>query len=126
MRIYTALPTALVCLTLVTSSCSTAPTHPASFAGSSAFAAVGSLAMVQTSLGLFLLARTAQDAFSALTSVCTHEACAINGGAAGNQFVCPCHGSRFSTSGAVVNGPASRPLQQYPTQFANSVLTFTV
>ena len=39
MRIHTALPTALVCLTLITSSCTTAPTHPASFAGSAAFAA---------------------------------------------------------------------------------------
>ena len=39
MRIHTALPTALVCLTLITSSCTTAPTHSASFAGSAAFAA---------------------------------------------------------------------------------------
>ena len=39
MRMHTALPTALVCLTLITSSCTTVPTHPASFAGSAAFAA---------------------------------------------------------------------------------------
>ena len=91
----------------------------------SALAAVNSAAMVQTSLGTFLLARTAQDTFSALTAVCTHEGCSVTGFAS-NQFVCPCHGSRFTTTGSVATGPATRALQQYPTQFANSVLTFTV
>ena len=88
-------------------------------------AAVNSAAMVQTSLGTFLLARTAQDTFSALTAVCTHEGCSVTGFAS-NQFVCPCHGSRFTTTGSVANGPATRALQQYTTQFANNVLTFTV
>ena len=66
-----------------------------------------------------------QDAFNALTATCTHEACTITGFAA-PQFVCPCHGSRYTTAGAVVNGPATRGLTSYPTQFANGVLTFTV
>jgi len=91
----------------------------------SALAAVNSAAMVQTSLGTFLLARTAQDTFSALTAICTHEGCSITG-FGNNQFVCPCHGSRFTTAGSVANGPAMRALQQYTTQFANGVLTFTV
>ena len=87
--------------------------------------AVGSAATVQTGLGTFLLARTAQDAFSALTAICTHENCTITGFAA-PQYVCPCHGSRYTTAGAVVNGPATRGLTSYPTQFANGVLTITV
>jgi len=44
---------------------------------------------------------------------------------AGSSYVCPCHGSRFDTSGRVLNGPASRALRQYQTQFANGVLTVT-
>ena len=35
-------------------------------------ASVGKAALVQTSSGNFLVARTAQDSFTALTAVCTH------------------------------------------------------
>ena len=93
--------------------------------GTPALSSVGSAALVQTSLGSFLVARTAQESFSALTSACTHDRCTVSG-YNGSQFECPCHGSRFTTSGTVVNGPASRPLQQYATQYANGVLTFAV
>jgi cytochrome b6-f complex iron-sulfur subunit len=93
--------------------------------GSSALNPVGSAVSVQTSLGPFLVAHTAQDTFVALTATCTHEGCTITG-FGNNRFVCPCHGSQYSTSGGVVMGPASRSLQAYPTQFANGVLTFTV
>ncbi len=88
-------------------------------------AAVGSAAIVPTSLGTFLVARTAQDSFTALTATCTHEVCTITGFES-SRFVCPCHGSQFSTSGGVAKGPAARALQQYPTQFTNGVLTFSV
>jgi cytochrome b6-f complex iron-sulfur subunit len=85
----------------------------------------GSGAAVQTSVGTYLLARTGQDSFTALTAICTHEACTVTGFQS-SQFVCPCHGSRYNTAGAVVTGPATRALTQYGTQFANNVLTFTV
>jgi Rieske Fe-S protein len=91
----------------------------------SPLASPGSAARVQTSLGGFLVARTGQESFTALSGTCTHEACGVTGFES-NQFVCPCHGSRFATSGGVVNGPATRPLPQFATQFANGVLTFTV
>ncbi len=91
----------------------------------SPLASVGAGATVQTSLGTFLLARTAQDAFTAFSATCTHEACTITGFAT-SQFVCPCHGSRFSTAGTVINGPATRALPQFATQFTGGVLTFVV
>ena len=40
-----------------------------------------------------------------------------------SPYVCPCHGSQYSTSGAVLNGPATQPLRQFATQFTNNVLT---
>ena len=94
---------------------------------SSPLATVGSAALVQASggAGNFLVARTAQDTFTALTAVCTHEGCTITKYQS-PTYGCPCHGSEFSTTGAVKNGPASSPLRQFSTQFANSVLTISL
>jgi Rieske Fe-S protein len=91
---------------------------------SSPLSAVGSAALVQISNGYLLVAHTAQDSFSALSGICTHQACTITGYGNGT-FVCPCHGSQFDTSGHVISGPAFAPLAQYHTQFANNVLTIT-
>ena len=92
---------------------------------SSPLAAVGGAATVQASTGTYLIARTAQSAFTALTAVCTHEGCAVTG-FANSVYVCPCHGSEFNTSGGVVQGPASSPLRQFPTTFAGNVVTISV
>lgn len=90
----------------------------------SPLASVGGVALVQASGGVFLVARTTQDSFTALTAICTHQMCTITNFS--NQlFVCPCHGSEFDTSGQVARGPAGLPLHQYPTQFGNNVLTIT-
>ena len=92
---------------------------------SSPLASVGRAALVQSSAGSLLVARTAPDAFAALTATCTHQACTITGFGNAN-YVCPCHGSQFSTSGQVLNGPATRSLAQFQTQFTNDVLTITL
>jgi cytochrome b6-f complex iron-sulfur subunit len=91
----------------------------------SPLANVGSAALVQNSLGGFLVAHTGQDAFTALTAVCTHEGCTVTG-FDNQRYVCPCHGSQYDTSGRVVNGPAPTALRAFPTQFSNNVLMFTV
>ena len=91
----------------------------------SPLAAVGSAALVQSTLGNFLVTRTAQNAFTAVTAICTHEGCTVTG-FENQTFVCPCHGSRYTTSGTVVNGPATQPLRPFATGFANDVLTITL
>ena len=92
---------------------------------SSALTNVGSMAITQTPLGVFLISRTSQSAFSALSSVCSHQGCTVSG-FSGNQYVCPCHGATFSTNGQVTGGPAPTGLVSYPSQFTNNILTFNV
>lgn len=87
-------------------------------------ASVGGAAMTTTSIGTFLITQTSQDTFSVLTATCTHEACTVNG-FSNARFLCPCHGSQFSTGGGVLVGPATQPLRQFAATFANGTLTFT-
>jgi len=91
----------------------------------SPLASVGNAALAQTTLGNFLITRASQDACTVLTATCTHEGCTVTG-FDNPQFVCPCHGSRYTTSGSVANGPASQPLRQFASQVAAGVLSFTV
>jgi len=94
---------------------------------SSALGAVGSAALVTAAIqpGSFLVSRASQTTFTVLTAICTHEGCTVDQ-FNGTLFVCPCHNSKYTTAGAVANGPAARPLGTFPSTFANDVLTFTV
>lgn len=46
----------------------------------------------------------------ALNAVCTHLGCVVPWNRAEQKFMCPCHGSQYSKTGAVVRGPAPLPL----------------
>ncbi len=96
-----------------------------STASGSPLAGVGSAALVQYNGGSLLVAHTAQDAFTALTAMCTHQACVITG-FSGGTYTCPCHGSQFNTNGQVTRGPAPASLRAYATQFANNQLVITL
>lgn len=47
----------------------------------------------------------------AVSAVCTHMGCIVNWNPAERSWDCPCHGSRFSVDGTVLNGPAQTPLE---------------
>jgi cytochrome b6-f complex iron-sulfur subunit len=82
------------------------------------------MALVTTSVGDLLVAHTTDGAFVALSATCTHQACLITG-YAGQDYVCPCHGSEYSQTGQVLSGPAPASLPRYQTQFTGNVLTIT-
>ncbi|HXW12361.1 MAG TPA: Rieske 2Fe-2S domain-containing protein, partial [Nitrososphaeraceae archaeon] len=45
------------------------------------------------------------------SAVCTHLGCTITWNNSEKSFDCPCHGSRFSSSGTVINGPVNTALE---------------
>jgi cytochrome b6-f complex iron-sulfur subunit len=94
----------------------TAPFEPATFgdvtAGKVADFPEGTLVQVPASPAF--LGRDA-GGFYALTSTCTHAGCGVfvRGSGASASLECPCHGSRFDRSGAVLGGPAAAPLVHF-------------
>lgn len=51
--------------------------------------------------------------FLALSAVCTHLGCIVKWVDESQEFLCPCHGGRFSTAGQVLGGPPPKPLATY-------------
>ena len=54
----------------------------------------------------------------AFDDICTHAGCSLaTGKLEGTTVTCPCHGSQFDvTSGAVLRGPARRPVRSRSAQ----------
>lgn len=66
------------------------------------------------------------DGFFALSSVCTHNGCRVSYSHGNGNLPCPCHGSIFSTSGAVVEGPADSALKNYLITQEGDILTIAL
>ncbi|MFL5846222.1 MAG: FAD-dependent oxidoreductase [Solirubrobacteraceae bacterium] len=49
---------------------------------------------------------------------CTHVGCRLGWNTAERSWDCPCHGSRFDTDGAVLQGPATAPLERIDVEAA--------
>ena len=63
-----------------------------------------------------IVARTTGGVFIAVAAACTHQGTIIQYQGNNSRFFCPNHGSTFSESGSVLNGPASSDLKQYKTE----------
>lgn len=63
--------------------------------------------------------------FYAFSSVCTHQGCQVRT-VTEKEIVCPCHSSMFSTTtGEVLQGPATEPLSKYSVAESSGKLTVT-
>lgn len=63
--------------------------------------------------------------FTAVQVACTHEGTSIGFNGTQGNFVCPNHGSVFSSTGVVTTGPAVTNLKKYTIAITGSVLTVT-
>jgi glycine/D-amino acid oxidase-like deaminating enzyme/nitrite reductase/ring-hydroxylating ferredoxin subunit len=56
--------------------------------------------------------RDDNDRLHAVSALCTHMKCVVHWNRAERSWDCPCHGSRFSIDGDVLEGPAITPLER--------------
>jgi len=108
-----------------TSAGGSAPTSSASSSASSASGGSAAGALTATSAipvggGMIFASQTTvvtqptAGEFKVFSAVCTHMGCIVNQIADG-RIDCPCHGSEYSiTDGAVLAGPAPKPLPAKP------------
>lgn len=120
-------------LPVAIAACSSDTTQAESNTNKGGFKSVGTVAQLDKNkqlldknspVGAVLVVRTTSASkLSAVNPTCTHAGCTVNWAAKSQQFVCPCHGSRFSTDGKVLKGPAAKPLKTYQAKIeGNSVL----
>ncbi|HET7502384.1 MAG TPA: Rieske (2Fe-2S) protein [Kofleriaceae bacterium] len=75
-----------------------------------------------------LVMRTSMTTVQAVSDICTHAGCDVFYDRMAGALECPCHGSRYTLAGAVLRGPATRPLRSYTAAFdaATNIVTITV
>jgi Rieske Fe-S protein len=103
-----------------TSAAASAPASASSAAGGMAAGALTATSAIPVGGGKIFAAQTtvvtqpSAGEFKVFSAVCTHMGCIVNQIADG-RIDCPCHGSEYSiTDGAVLAGPAPKPLPAKP------------
>jgi cytochrome b6-f complex iron-sulfur subunit len=72
-----------------------------------------------------IIIRYSETEYLALSKVCTHQGCEVSYNSSGSYLPCPCHGSVFSTTGSVLNGPAVTNLRSYNVKLTGNSLIIT-
>ncbi len=68
-----------------------------------------------------IVARTVSGGYIAVSQACTHEGTNVQYQTS-DRFYCPNHGAVFSTTGAVITGPATKSLTRYNTTLSGTSL----
>ena len=74
--------------------------------------------------GNYFIKRTGDTKFMVLSIVCSHKKCDVD--YTGDGFECPCHGSTYSSTGKVLEGPAKKNLKSYKATFDADKNTLTI
>ena len=73
--------------------------------------AIGESKVVETLAGTYGVYKDQNEEVHMLDITCTHLGCELRFNQGETTWDCPCHGSRFSYKGEVINGPAHHNLQ---------------
>lgn len=84
---------------------------------------VGGAVLVPSAGDRIAVVRTSDTQIAALSAICTHEGCINEYDASAHSLDCPCHGSSFALTGAVLAGPARAPLRTYAATISGDVIT---
>ena len=112
-----ALPAATV------SSCSNGQCIDLADATNSDLTAAGGAMLIDTAGDTIMVIRVSDTQVIALSAICTHAGCSMDYLPAQHLLDCQCHGSQFSTDGAVTRGPARRALRVYSATITNNMIT---
>ena len=106
-------------------------------ASGDSFEAVGSVSQLEQtgeilneelSNGVALVIKdpTNAEKLIAVNPTCPHAGCTVTWESDQQKFLCPCHDSEFSSSGEVLEGPATEPLASYEVKLeGDSILVKT-
>lgn len=75
-------------------------------------------------IGKAMVFRTGDTKFMTVSTTCTHKKCEVDFD--GSGFECPCHGSTYTKTGKVTNGPATKNLKSYKTTYSANDNTLTI
>jgi Rieske Fe-S protein len=76
-----------------------------------------------------IIIRTGEASFIVLSSICGHQECVVDDPDIESQSIsCPCHGSKYTLTGGIINGPTTRPLKNiaYSYNQMKNILTITI
>ena len=130
------LPSALTGCTYATPKASVTPTAPETIAAAPKgnYQAIGTVAKLDQNATLvssekkIAVVRDPKDKnkILAVNTTCTHKGCAVAWQSDKKQYVCPCHDAEFSADGAVLGGPAKKPLEIYPAKIENGQVLVSI
>jgi glycine/D-amino acid oxidase-like deaminating enzyme/nitrite reductase/ring-hydroxylating ferredoxin subunit len=78
-------------------------------------------AVIRRGSSKFAISRDANCRLHACSAVCSHLGCIVSWNSTEHTWDCPCHGSRFSPDGKLLNGPALGPLEKPPLSWSTEL-----
>lgn len=73
-----------------------------------------------------LIYRKPDQKIAAVNPLCPHQGCNVEWQTELKIFACPCHGSKFGPDGALVTGPAKKPLVNFTTKQEGNLILVKV